>query len=156
MGVEIGGRRFEQVEDWTVEQDWWLMQRIREVGLDTIQVSSSKPEDIATAVSEAIESKLVEAGKAVELLGGVLIPEGWEPEQWTPALAAETSAFLLKQRGAQAREAVRNLSVWALVNFFASGLVSFKIFPPSLRAEPVPPVEKAKTKKPRPGEEARR
>jgi len=65
----------------------------------------------------------------VDLLGGLLVPEGMSPDAWTPAMAEETAAFLKRQRGREAREAVRNLAVWALVHFFANGLVSFKISP---------------------------
>jgi hypothetical protein len=127
--VEIGGRKFQQIEDWTVEQDWWLMQRIRAAGLGTIGVGSERPDDIATAMSEAIEAKLAESGLTVDLLGGLLVPEGMSPDAWTPAMAEETAAYLKRQRGREAREAVRNLAVWALVHFFANGLVSFKISP---------------------------
>ena len=127
--MEIGGRKFQRIEDWTVEQDWWLMKRIREAGLDTISVPSERPDDIAAAMSEAIEAKLAESGLTVDLLGGLLIPSGTSPEAWTPAMAEETAAFLKRQRGREAREAVRNLAVWALVHFFANGLVSFKISP---------------------------
>jgi len=127
--VEIGGRKFQQIEDWTVEQDWWLMQRIRAAGLDTIGVASGRPDDIAEAIAEAIEAKLADSGLTVDLLGGLLVPEGMSPDAWTPAMAEETAAFLKRQRGREAREAVRNLAVWALVHFFANGLVSFKISP---------------------------
>lgn len=127
--MEIGGRKFQQIEDWTVEQDWWLMQRIRAAGLDTIGVASERPDDIAEAIAEAIEAKLADSGLTVDLLGGLLVPEGMSPDAWTPAMAEETAAFLKRQRGREAREAVRNLAVWALVHFFANGLVSFKISP---------------------------
>ncbi|OQB24232.1 MAG: hypothetical protein BWY10_02629 [Chloroflexi bacterium ADurb.Bin180] len=127
--MEIGGRKFQQIEDWTVEQDWWLMQRIRAAGLDSIGVRSERPDDIAISISEAIEAKLAESGLTVDLLGGLLVPEGMSPDAWTPAMAEETAAFLKRQRGREAREAVRNLAVWALVHFFANGLVSFKISP---------------------------
>lgn len=129
--IEIGGKRFTHVTDWTVEQDWWLMQRIRKAGLDQIAVGDGDPDSIAESISHAAADKLAASGLALEILGGLLLPEGMDPSQWTPALAADTTAHLGRQTGADARQAVRAVASWAIVSFFANGLTSFLTSRPS-------------------------
>ena len=129
--VEIGGRRFAHVTDWTVEQDWWLMQRIRKAGLDQIVVDDANPDAIAESISQAAADKLADSGLALEILGGLLLPDGMDPSQWTPQLAAETTAHLGRQTGAEARHAVRAVASWAILSFFSNGLTSFVTSRPS-------------------------
>ena len=138
--IEIGGRRFAHVTDWTVEQDWWLMQRIRKAGLDQIAVDDTNSEAIAESISQAAADKLADSGLALEILGGLLLPEGMDPSQWTPQLAAETTAHLGRQTGAEARQAVRAVASWAIVSFFANGLTSFTTSRPSSTAGSGQPV----------------
>ena len=95
------------------------------------------------AIAEELASKLAESGSAIEILGGLLVPEGTAPEDWTPQLAQETFEFLKRQRGQEAREAVRNLAIWAVVLFFGNGLVSFRISPTSSTGEPDVKAEEA-------------
>lgn len=132
--IEIGGRRFNQVADWTVEQDWWLMQRVRKAGISEINVDSGDPEHIAEAVGKAVEAKLTESGVILEILGGLLIPEGKSSYDWTPAMAEETTKFISAQRGPESREAVRSAAAWATIIFFVNGLVCFKSSPASFSA----------------------
>ena len=141
--IEIEGRSFERVNDWTVEQDWWLMQRIVAAGLSEIQVPPGATDDMAQILAEKMTARLAESGAFLEILGGLLVPEGSSVDDWTPAMAAETTEFLKKQRGVETRQTVRGLASWAVVLFFGNGLVSFRISPTSSTGEPDVKAEEA-------------
>jgi len=120
--IKLGGRSFVQMtKDSTVQHDLWLMQRSTEAGLAGAQIwSGETPEAFAQRLLEMA----IKSGVALELLGGLLVPEGTLPEQWTPEMAAETTLHLGRISVAEEKQAIYRLILTLLIDFFAAGLIS--------------------------------
>lgn len=122
--VELGGRRFMRLAQSTVEHDFWLMAKIRKAGLDEIEVEEGMDPD--TLVSSII-TKSLDSGLTMVLLGGLLVPEGTAPQDWTPAMAAEVTAHISKLVDHADKAKISPLAASMLIGFFQSGLSSLLI-----------------------------
>jgi hypothetical protein len=115
----LGGRRFVPIGESTIEHDFNISALLRGARLDEFTApAGSSPEAIATEILD----RVLQSGKAFEILGCLLLPEGMKAEDWTPALGAETADQL---RGLTAREdkaVITALTVSLIIGFFESGL----------------------------------
>lgn len=117
----LGGRRFSVIGESTVEHDLTFMGLLRKAGLDMPTLREGElPKDFATRLL----GDLLGSGKACELLGCLLIPEGVESEDWTPELGQETAEHIGHLTSAADKQKVNQLILSALVDFFESGLAS--------------------------------
>jgi hypothetical protein len=122
--IRIGGRTFTAVKDSTIEHDFWLMAHIRGAGLDRIEIGLNEPpEDFAVRFL----SEVISSGRVFPILGGLFLPEDVSPLAWTPAVAAETEAFLKKISDPADKAVIQQQVVSLLLSFFQNGLASFTI-----------------------------
>lgn len=120
--ITLGGRTFVKLtKDSTVQHDLWLMQRASEAGLTTAQIwSGETPEAYAARLLDMA----IKSGTVLEMLGGLLLPEGKKPEEWTPEMAVETGKHLGHIRDPDEKKAVNGLILSLLIDFFSIGLIS--------------------------------
>lgn len=128
--VELGGKRFKRVEGSTVKHDFWLMAKVREAGVDKVQILSKKPEHIEQVIDTMIDRVIVD-GHALTLLSGLLIPADLDPRQWTPEVSAETEEHLGQLTDVQDKTKIKPLIASMLSGFFMTGLASLQISPSS-------------------------
>lgn len=90
--IEIGGKKWKPVESEkaTAEHNFWLTGHYCRSGLDRIE--PGEDEDLFK-FAERFVTEAIASGKALLLLGGVLIESHVEPVEWTPEMAIETSKF---------------------------------------------------------------
>ena len=130
--VDLGGRRFVRVTEWTVEADIWIMRKLRDSGLDKIEQPAGQSPD---ALVEGVLSRLWLSGAALELLGGFLRPaDDADATRWSAERSVETGKFLGQLSDTADRMAVRGLFAEMLAYFFTTGLVSLKASPNSSSA----------------------
>jgi len=120
--ISLGGRRFFRLtKGSTVEHDLWLMKRTTASGLiDAKMWSGETPESYA----QRLLSMAIEGGVVLEMLGGLLLPEGLLPEEWTPQMGEETARFLGAITDDREKSLVNQLVLSILIDFFAIGLLS--------------------------------
>jgi len=132
--IELNGKRFVRAEETTVRHDFWLMHRIREAGLDQVRIKSRKREDVDIAVEELID-RVVYSDHALILLGGLFLPEGLNPRDWTPEIAEEITKHLEAMTAKEDKEQIKPLIASMISGFFLSGLASLRTFPASSSPE---------------------
>ena len=123
--IELGGRRFQRLEGSTVKHDFWLMAQAREAGLDQVRIASKKREDVEAAMEELLD-RVILGGYALRLLGGLLLPDGMNPREWTPEVAAGITAHLELLTDREEKNQIRPLVASMLAGFFTSGLASLR------------------------------
>ena len=124
----LGGRRFADTGESTVEHDFLLMGLIREAGLDEVVIQDGEaPEDFARRLLQ----EGLATGKVLDLLGCLLIPAEISSKDWTPVLGRETSAFVGGLTDPADKARVQALVVSLLTSFFVYGLSSVMRSPTS-------------------------
>ena len=113
----LGGRRFVEVGESTVEHDDWFMTRREQVGLDVIE----KPDD---EDPELFARRLLSQARPVanELIGCLIVPEGKSGLDWTPEMALETAGFLRDLHTPEDKRIRDSLICSMFIHFFADGL----------------------------------
>lgn len=112
--------------------DIWLTKKIREAGLSNVAIGDDETQD---QFIERIAMTAYESGAALELLGGLFIPDGTDPRAWTPALARQTAEFFGNVTDPESKRELRQQIAAALFYFFVSALASSKTSPKSGRQE---------------------
>ena len=120
---ELNGRKFAVIECGTVKHDYWLMKQIREAGIESVDFPADR--DMVHMV-DALIDRVLASGAAMVLLGGLIMPAEMKVTEWTPAIAAEMTAFLESLTATADKELVRGLVAQAMVGFFRSALVSLR------------------------------
>jgi hypothetical protein len=134
MDLKIGGKLFAvaNMERRTVLHDLYLQRLLRRSGLDrAVPDLGEEPE----AYSLRLYGELVSSGVVCELLGGYLLPVGTTEDQWSPEVAAATSAHLGACNTEEDRRLVHQLAAEAVLGFFRRELRSLAISRISSRAE---------------------
>ena len=116
----LGGRTFLSVTESTVEHDLYFHGLAGRAGLRFEKGEDESPEDFAARILE----ETIQSGKALELLGCLLVPEEVGVEGWTPEEARRTAAFIGQLRGEADKAGVRALILSLLISFFGCGLAS--------------------------------
>lgn len=120
--IELDGRTFGKLcSGSTVQHDLWLMQRATESGLATARKWSGETDD---AFAARMMEMAIKSGLILEMLGGLLLPEGKGPEDWTPDMALSTATFLGAITEPHEKSKVNGLILSLLIDFFSVGLSS--------------------------------
>lgn len=132
----LGGRIFVPLgRPTTLEHDIWVTERIRAAGLMPAEIGENEDRE---AFARRVLFELELSGKGIELLGGMLLPKGTKSEAWTPRLARETSAHLMRVVGAEEKALIVRLQIAMLMSFFEEGpayIVTSKSSSPQARPE---------------------
>ena len=87
--IMLGGRAFLPLERTTVEHDHWYMRHVRASGLDAVELCDGETH---AEYAMRLLGAALESGRALLLLGGLIVPGDAPGGRWTPALAMETAA----------------------------------------------------------------
>jgi hypothetical protein len=132
--IMLGGRAFVTLARTTLEHDHWYMHHARTAGLDAVE-----PHDGETHAEYALRllSAALGSGRALLLLGGLIVPADAPGGRWTPELAVETAAFLRGLDDPIDKHRINGLMAAMLADFFAAGLISSGASPLSSDGQPV-------------------
>jgi hypothetical protein len=130
----LGGRAFVSVIESTVEHDLYFHGIAGRAGLRFEKGEHESPEDFAARILD----ETIQSGKALELIGCLMVPEDVGVEGWTPEEAQKTAAFIGQLRGEEDKARVRALILSLLMDFFRCGLASIWTSPSFSKRQPVP------------------
>lgn len=123
--ITIGGKIFRVIKSSTLEHDHWCMGEIRGAGLDRMTVAKDElPDDFV----RRILAETIRSGRVYALLGGFLIPDDVQDNDWTPDIAKETAGFMRKLTDPADKSIVNMQVVALLIGFFEKGLVTLTTF----------------------------
>ncbi len=126
--IALGGRRFVQLTESTVEHDFRMMALLREVGLDRpMRLEDETPADYGGRLLR----DLISSDRALDVLGHLLVPEGTSPRDWSVEMAKETAAFLGGLVHPDDKQRIYALTLEFLLGFFQLELDSLRRSPPS-------------------------
>lgn len=118
---KIDGALYRMVERSTLAQDFYVMRHLRAAGL-----ANCTPNEGESAQDFALRlmSTVVERGAPIELLAGLLLPEGVPDEKWSPETAASTAALLSIVTDPADKAEIQKVLVAIITDFFREGLRS--------------------------------
>lgn len=117
----LGGQAFTVIGESTIEHDYTFFGICQAAGISSPKLEPGEtPGDFAVRLL----GDILGSGRALDLLGCILIPEGTSSEEWTKELCQETASFLGGLTSAADKKAINNLTLSALIDFFESGLAS--------------------------------
>jgi len=142
MRYELGGRAFVHVGESTVEHDYHFLALQTAAGLDQFEMQAGESAEV---FAERLIRQVIASGKALSLLGCLLVPEPKDPgkragEDWTPEKGQETARFLGSLTGEKDKAQVRSLVATLLIDFFQSGLASVRTIETSSNPEKAGPI----------------
>lgn len=126
--ITIQGREFVPMKNGTFAHDIWITRKTREAGLADIRQEEGESHE---HFIERIASIAWGSGAMLEILGGMLLPAGMEPKDWTPEIAAATGAFFGSVTDEASKRQLRSQIGGVIFLFFVSGLSSSGISPKS-------------------------
>lgn len=126
--IELGGRRFFQPSDLSIANDLWVEAAARRAGLDSLQINDDED---ARAFAARVIAQAVDSSLCLQLLGGLLHPEGLAASDWTPEIAEQTAAHLARITDPDEKAAIRVMLADHLAFFFTNGLASALTSPTS-------------------------
>lgn len=129
--IEIGGREFYIPADRSIANDLWIEAETRRAGLDSLHLQEGED---GRAFASRVVATAVDGGRIFPLLGGLLHPLGLSSSDWTPAIAAETGAHLMRITDREEKAAIRTLAAGWIAEFFISGLAASTTSPTSWAA----------------------
>lgn len=134
--IVVSGRTFYPATDTTFEQDFFILDRIGETGMERMELT--KDSDLAEVSMDIILSAY-RSGKLFELLAGMVKEEG---VPWTPEGAIENARFFATLTDQKDKDAIRNSLVGALLGFFVNAVnfsaISLKSLPETESTAPAP------------------
>lgn len=119
--IVIEGRAFEQIKNGTFTHDIWVTRKVREAGLADAALREGESHD---EFIERLATIAWESGAVLEILGGMMMPAGIDPKEWTPALAAQTAEFFGNVTDEASKRELRMKIGGILAFFFVSALSS--------------------------------
>jgi hypothetical protein len=120
--LSLGGREYVHAGVGPLRQDLFLMAQARHAGLtDAALRDGEAPEEFAARLLDSC----ITSGRALLLLGGMLLPAGSKPEDWTEEMAHATAAHLGSVTEQADKVKVQAELVSALLGFFENGLASW-------------------------------
>jgi len=117
--IVLAGRAFDAAGPSTIQQDHWMMTRVREAGLLLVE---REPDEDPQAYGERMLDALLRSEQGLELLGGLLVPVG--QRRWTPEVALETAAFIGDLSAPEDKARVGALLASLLIPFLMRALAS--------------------------------
>lgn len=137
--VLFGGRRFRVCENTTLRQDQWVQQHIAASGVFKLEKA---PDESPLTYATRITSVMVESGRALKIIAGLLMPaELPEDAPWTEATAQATEEHLANLRDPRDKREFNARLSGLVAGFFAYGLRSLLTSPsfsPSAEVETQP------------------
>ncbi len=119
--LELSGRRFRAIQTSTIEHDVWMMARSAQAGIQRVAMHDDETPE---AFAARLTGEFARSGQMLHLLAGVLVPEEIADTDWTPAIAAETAAFLGGITDPSDKAVVLGQVASLVAGFFESGLMS--------------------------------
>ena len=135
----LGGRRFRimNFDRRTSAHDHYLMRLIRQTGLDKVMpMDQEREQDSAYLVR--LQTALIDSGRAHELVGAYILPEGVTETDWTKDMALATAKHIAKCNTEEDRTAINALAMDCVWGFFKHGLEQLKALAISLSAATSP------------------
>jgi hypothetical protein len=117
--LEIEGRVFVPIKNGTFAHDVWVTNKVRESGLGEVVIAEG--EDHAAFI-ERLARKAWESGALLDLMGGLYVPRGVQPKDWSPAMAAQTTEFFANVTDEAGKAQLRQQIGGLLFYFFTSAL----------------------------------
>lgn len=120
--LRLGGHDFTYAKVMTVRQDLFAMTHARHAGLvGARRAEDETPEEFMRRLMDG----LLSSGRALLLMGALLVPYGMEPKQWTVEVAMETADVLGAIEDAAEKQRLYVELASALLAFFSKGLGSW-------------------------------
>ncbi len=126
--IELDGRRFVPYFKTSMAHGDWFIPLAMAAGVDKVEIIPDEPVE---AYAERMLRAVWPSGKLLDLLGGLLLPEGLDPREWTPAVAADIAKHLRQLVEPDDKEKAHRLLGDMLAGFFRSGSASLKTSPTS-------------------------
>ena len=140
MVYKLGGRAFVHVGESTVEHDYTFLSLQTSAGLDNFEMQAGESAEV---FAERLIRQVIASGKALPLLGCLLVPEPTDSTKppgdgWTPEKGQETARFLGSLTSDKDKAQIRSLIATLLIDFFQSGLASVRTIATSSSSEAGP------------------
>lgn len=130
--LSLGGREYRHAGSMPIRQDIFLMMHARHAGLAGVVRHDGEE---AGAYAERLLDACITSGRAMWLLGTLLLPANAKAEDWTEEMAYQTSAHLGSIMDPTEKTRVYSELVSVLLGFFVNGLGSWIASPRSSDAE---------------------
>lgn len=131
----LGGRVFREAKRSTIEHDIWTMDQIRASGLDSVR---RDPDEMFEEFGLRLLDVALRSGRALDLIGGLLLPDEVDDLDWSPELAKETAKFLGRLSSEEDKQQVHVLLGKLVAGFFAAGVLSVGTSPVSSASQMAP------------------
>ena len=135
--ITLGGKVFTPVKagNSTVLFDYWAMNLIQSTGIDLIkQLPGEAPEDFMVRLhAQGVKYY----SQMLEMIAGMMLPQGIDSIAWTPKIAEENLAFIATLQDKADKQKITEQFQALLLGFFQKGLSSLKISPKSSGVGPM-------------------
>lgn len=111
----LGGHQYSVLAQGTLEHDHYLMTRVRASGLHHLK---RDPNDTTEEHAMKVLAQVIDAGEAMALLGGLIIPVGMDPTDWRPRVAEDIAERLRRLTDPEEKAIANGLLLSALMDFF--------------------------------------
>lgn len=126
--LSLGGKVYRPAGIGPVKHDLYLMMHARHCGLAGASIREDEaPEDFASRLLDA----MITSGRALLILGALLIPDGKTVDDWTEEMAYETAGALGAITDPAEKKLLYQELLSALLGFFQHGLGSWVASPRS-------------------------
>lgn len=124
--LKLGGRTFAAAKHTTLAQDQHVQAAVAASGLFQLEREKGEtPLEYATRLTATV----VASGKAIRIVAGLLVPEGTEPGQWSPEMAADVERHLSGLTDPEDKRQFNAQLSSLVAGFFAAGLQSLTTSP---------------------------
>lgn len=124
--VKLGGREFQVIANGPVKFDLYMLALVKKAGIDSINISAGQTTE---EFVDALLDQLMRSGMSMEILGAMMAPADLDLRKWTPAVAAESTAFIEELMEPSDKAIVKGMVAQVLIGFFQSGLASLTTSP---------------------------
>lgn len=135
--IRLGDVAYVEVGESTADHDDYMTGACFSAGLIPLPraLPGEDPDEYAHRILGLVSAR----DQSFPLLGGMLMPAGTKPEEWTRKMATETEAHLRGLRSPEDRAAIRRQIVEMLIPFFEDGiakLLSSRTSSPARESDP--------------------
>lgn len=120
--LSLGGREYERIEIGPVRQDLFVMMQARHAGLTDAQYREG---ETLEAYSERLLASILSSGRALLLIGGLVVEKGKKPTDWDEEMAHRTAGHLGSIVDLDEKKKLYAEIASTIVGFFAHGLGSW-------------------------------
>ncbi len=117
----LGGKPYVALIEGTSERDDYVMRLAGKAGLREVSMRRGETPE---AFAQRLLYDLVDAEVRHDILGGLLIPRGEKPENWSPSLAENTAKHFRMLTSEEDKSTLNGLTAGFLGDFFERGLSS--------------------------------